>query len=108
MIDLDKELKSLKEDNLKAPEEFESLMREALNGAKRENKKKLNLNNKYIKVAILFISLILIFNFSTVSAMIKKLIGYNEYFNYYSYVEKLNESGELQDVNKKVNFSNVK
>jgi len=108
MIDLDKELKNLKEDKLKAPLELENLLKEALEGAKREKKKKLNLNNKYIKVAILFISFILILNISTVSAMIKKLIGYDEYFSYYSYLKKLNDSGELQEVNKNITFSNGK
>ncbi len=108
MMDLDKELKNLKEDKLKAPPEFENLMREALDGAKREKKKNLNLNNKYVKVAILFISFILILNISTVSAMIKKLIGYDEYFSYYSYVKKLNEGGELQEIDQKVSFSNGK
>ncbi|MBE6052554.1 MAG: DUF4179 domain-containing protein [Clostridium sartagoforme] len=108
MMDLDKELKNLKEDKLKAPPELENLLKNALDGAKRENKKKLNLNNKYIKVAILFISFILILNINTVSAMIKKLIGYDEYFSYYSYVDKLNESGELQEVNQKISFSNGK
>ncbi|MDV4151062.1 DUF4179 domain-containing protein [Clostridium sp. AL.422] len=108
MMDLDKELKNLKEDKLNAPPGFENLMREALVSAERDKKKKFNLNNKYIKVAILFISFLFIINISTVSAMIKKLIGYDEYFSYYSYVEKLNENGELQEVNQKVSFSNGK
>ena len=43
MIDLNKELKNLKEDKLKAPLELENLLKEALEGAKREKKKKLNL-----------------------------------------------------------------
>ncbi|EOR25412.1 hypothetical protein A500_09910 [Clostridium sartagoforme AAU1] len=71
MIDLDKELNNLEEKALKAPPEFENLMRKALNNTKRENKKKINLNNKYIKIALIFIAFIFIFNLSTVSAMIK-------------------------------------
>jgi uncharacterized membrane protein YvbJ len=74
MIDLDKELNNLEEKALKAPPEFENLMRKALNNTKRENKKKINLNNKYIKIALIFIAFIFIFNLSTVSAMIKKLM----------------------------------
>lgn len=108
MMDLDNELKNLKEDKLKAPEEFEDLMKEALDKANRENKKKLNFNNKYLKVALLFISFIFILNISTVSAMVKRLIGYNDYFSYYSYVKKLNQRGELQEVNEKITFSNGK
>lgn len=108
MMDLDNELKNLKEDKLKVPEEFEALMKEALDKANRENKKKLNLNNKYIKVALLFISFIFILNINTVAAMVKKLIGYDDYFSYYSYVKKINEEGELQEVNEKITFSNGK
>lgn len=113
MMDLDKELKNLKEEEIKAPDNFEDLMRRALNksniGNERiEKKKKLNFNNKYIKVAIILMAFIFAFNFNSVSAMIKKLIGYESYFSYYSYVEKLNESGELQEVNEKVKFSNGK
>ena len=99
MMDLDKELNNLKEKDLKAPPQFENLMKEALNDAKRENKKKLNLNNKYLKIALIFIAFIFIFNLSTVSAMIKNLIGYDDYFSYNSYVKKLNNKGELQEVN---------
>ena len=113
MMDLDKELKNLKEEEIKVPDNFEELMRGALDknnlGNERiEKKKKLNFNNKYIKVAIILIAFIFAFNFNSVSAMIKKLIGYESYFSYYSYVEKLNESGELQEVNEKVKFSNGK
>ncbi|MBS5883950.1 hypothetical protein [Clostridium sp.] len=108
MMDLDKELNNLKEKDLKAPPQFENLMKEALNDAKRENKKKLNLNNKYLKIALIFIAFIFIFNLSTVSAMIKKLIGYDNYFSYNSYVKKLNNKGELQEVNKSVEFINGK
>ncbi|GAA0815104.1 DUF4179 domain-containing protein [Clostridium tertium] len=108
MMDLDKELNNLKEKDLKAPPQFENLMKEALNDAKRENKKKLNLNNKYLKIALIFIAFIFIFNLSTVSAMIKKLIGYDDYFSYNSYVKKLNNKGELQEVNESVEFSNGK
>ena len=113
MMDLDKELKNLKEEGIKAPDNFEELMRGALNksniGNERvERKKKLNFNNKYLKVAIILMAFIFVFNFNSVSAMIKKLIGYESYFSYYSYVEKLNESGELQEVNEKVKFSNGK
>ena len=108
MMDLDKELNNLKEKDLKAPPQFENLMKEALDDAKREKKKKLNLNNKYIKIAIIFMTFILIFNFSTVSAMIKRLIGYDDYFSYNSYVKKLNNRGELQEVNKSIEFSSGK
>lgn len=108
MIDLDKELNNLEEKALKAPPEFENLMRKALNNTKRENKKKINLNNKYIKIALIFIAFIFIFNLSTVSAMIKKLMGYDDYFSYNSYVKKLNNRGELQEVNKSIEFSNGK
>ncbi|WP_291651192.1 DUF4179 domain-containing protein [Clostridium sp.] len=108
MMDLDKELDNLKEKDLKAPPQFEDLMKEALKDAKRENKKKLNLNNKYIKIALIFISFMFIFNLSTVSAMIKKIIGYDDYFFYNSYVKKLNDKGELQEVNESVEFSNGK
>lgn len=108
MMDLDKELNNLKEKDLKAPPTFENLMKEVLNNAKRENKNKLNLNNKYIKIALIFIAVIFIFNLSTVSAMIKKLMGYDDYFSYNSYVKKLNNRGELQDVNKSIEFSNSK
>lgn len=113
MMDLDKELKNLKEEEIKVPDNFEELMRGALDknnlGNERiEKKKKLNFNNKYIKVAIILMAFIFAFNFNSVSAMIKKLIGYESYFSYYSYVEKLNESGELQEVNEKVKFSNGK
>ncbi len=108
MMDLDKELKNLKEDNLKAPKEFEAVMREALEKFNREDKKKNKFNNKYLKIALLFISFIFILNISTVSAMVKKLIGYNEYFSYYSYVKKLNEIGKIQDVDEKIVFSNGK
>ncbi|MGG7142718.1 DUF4179 domain-containing protein [Clostridium nigeriense] len=113
MMDLDKELKNLKEDGIQAPDNFEELMREALNKNNTENerieiKKRLNFNNKYLKIALILMAFILIFNFNSVSAMIKKLIGYESYFSYYSYVEKLNESGELQEVNKKIKFNNGK
>ena len=108
MMDLDKELDNLKEKDLKAPPQFENLMKEALNDVKRENKKKLNLNNKYLKIALIFIAFMFIFNLSTVSAMIKKLIGYDDYFSYNSYVKKLNNKGELQEVNESVEFSNGK
>ncbi len=108
MMDLDKELKNLKEDNLKAPKEFEAVMREALEKFNREDKKKNKFNNKYLKIALLFISFIFILNISTVSAMVKRLIGYNDYFSYYSYVKKLNQRGELQEVNEKISFSNGK
>ncbi|GAA0085800.1 hypothetical protein UT300007_22390 [Clostridium sp. CTA-7] len=108
MMDLDKELNSLKEKDLKAPPQFENLMKEALGDAKRENKKKLNLNNKYIKIALIFIAFMFIFNLSIVSAMIKKLMGHDDYFSYNSYVKKLNNKGELQEVNKSVEFSNGK
>lgn len=107
-MDLDKELKKLKEDGLKAPKEFEDVMREALDKANREDKRKHKFNNKYLKIALLFISFIFILNISTVSAMVKKLIGYNEYFSYYSYVKKLNEIGKIQDVDEKIVFSNGK
>ncbi|VYT88055.1 hypothetical protein [Clostridium tertium] len=113
MMDLDKELKNLKEEEIKAPDNFEELMRGALNksniGNERiERKKKLNFNNKYLKVALIFLSFFFILNISTVSAMIKKLMGYNDYFSYYSYVKKLNQRGELQEVNQKITFSNGK
>lgn len=113
MMDLDKELKNLKEEEIKAPDNFEELMRGALNKNNIENdrieiKKKLNFNNKYLKVALILMAFILAFNFNSVLAMIKKLIGYESYFSYYSYVEKLNESGELQEVNEKVKFKNGK
>lgn len=113
MMDLDKELKNLKEEEIKAPDNFEELMRGALNKNNIENerieiKKRLNFNNKYLKVALILMAFILVFNFNSVSAMIKKLIGYESYFSYYSYVEKLNESGELQEVNEKVKFKNGK
>lgn len=112
-MDLDKELKNLKEEEIKAPDNFEELMRGALNKNNIENerieiKKRLNFNNKYLKVALILMAFILVFNFNSVSAMIKKLIGYESYFSYYSYVEKLNESGELQEVNEKVKFKNGK
>jgi hypothetical protein len=107
-MDLDKELNNLKEKDLKAPPQFEDLMKEALGDAKGENKKKLNLNNKYVKIAIIFMTFIFIFNLSIVSAMIKKLMGYDDYFSYNSYVKKLNNKGELQEVNKLVEFSNGK
>lgn len=107
-MDLDKELKNLKEDDLKAPKEFEAVMREALDKANREDKKQNKFNNKYLKIALLFISFIFILNISTVSAMVKKLIGYNEYFSYYSYVKKLNEIGKIQDIDEKIIFSNGK
>lgn len=108
MMDLDRELDNLKEKDLKAPPQFENLMKEALNNAKRENKKRLNLNSKYIKIALIFIAFMFIFNLSTVSAMIKKLMGYDDYFSYNSYVKKLNNKGELQEVNESVEFSNGK
>lgn len=110
MMDLDKELKNLKENELKAPPEFEKLMKESLDNAKREtDKKKIpKFNNKYLKIALIFIAFIFIFNLDVVSATIKNLVGYNDYFSYNSYVKKLNERGELQDVNKKIEFSNGK
>lgn len=107
-MNLDKELKNLKEDDLKAPKEFEALMKEALDKVNREDKQKYKFNNKYLKIALLFISFIFILNISTVSAMVKKLIGYNEYFSYYSYVKKLNEIGKIQDIDEKIIFSNGK
>ncbi|MDU5110107.1 MAG: hypothetical protein E6248_06640 [Clostridium sp.] len=113
MMDLDKELKNLKEEGIKAPDNFEELMRGALNKNNIENerieiKKRLNFNNKYLRIALILMAFIFVFNFNSVSAMIKKLIGYESYFSYYSYVEKLNESGELQEVNEKLKFKNGK
>lgn len=106
MKEFNEKLKDLKIDDIKAPEELEDILKGRLEGVEREERKKRKFyNNKLFKSVAAFALVILIFNFNTVSAAFKKLIGYEEYFSYNTYIEKLNSKGELQNVDEKIILS---
>lgn len=111
-LDIDKELKKLNIKEIKAPENFEDLARITLKNIDDLEEKRLRKENKfkkkrYLQVALLFLCFTIIFGFKDVIAEVyNKLIGYDTYFSYSSYMEQLNEENKIQKVNEKITFSN--
>ena len=106
MKDLDDKLKSLNMNNIQAPNNLEELLRDSLNKINEKPKTKNLYKSKLLKVAALFLTILVIFNFESVSAFFKDLLGYDNYFSYNSYIKELNEDNMIQTLNEKLVFDN--
>lgn len=105
-MDIDKELKKMKYEDIKAPEEFEAIAKKAIDNANKE--KNYNKSHKrYIQVAIIALLFLITLSSKEVIAYIyDKIVGYNQFFSYNSYIEELNEEGKIQIINKEIVFEN--
>lgn len=109
MKDFEEKLKSLNINDMHAPDNFEDLLRDSLNKVDPidTNHNKFT-KAKIMKVAALFLTILLVFNFQSVSAFFKSVLGYDEYFSYNTYINELNKENKLQAVNEELTFSNGK
>ncbi len=89
--------KKMEIEKLKAPEDFESRIGNAL-----RNRKKKRFNRRAIAV-VLIAALLLTYNFDTIAYYGKKLLGYDEVTS--ESIRQLNEEGMGQEINKSCTFS---